>query len=156
MTDPYHLQRFVDAQDPVFAQVCAELAAGAKTSHWMWFVFPQLKALGRSDIARHYGIASSAEASAYWEHAVLGPRLKTCVERVLAVNGKTALQIFGSPDDLKLRSSLTLFAQVAPQEPVFRQALEKYYGGQPDAKTLELLAAAGPARDSSAAEPPRG
>ena len=115
MTDPYHLQRFVDAQDPVFAQVRAELAAGAKTSHWMWYVFPQLKALGRSDIARHYGIASPAEAGAYWQHAVLGPRLKTCVELVLAVNGKTALQIFGSPDDLKLRSSLTLFAQVAPQ-----------------------------------------
>ena len=150
MTDPYHLQRFVDAQDPVFAQVCAELAAGAKTSHWMWFMFPQLKALGRSDIARHYGITSLAEAGAYWQHAVLRPRLKKCVERVLAVNGKTALQVFGSPDDLKLRSSLTLFAQVAPQEPVFRQALEKYYGGQPDARTLELLAAAGAAMDSTA------
>ena len=155
MTDLYHLQRFVDAQDPVFAQVCAELAAGAKTSHWMWFVFPQLKALGRSDIARHYGIASPAEAGAYWRHPVLGPRLKTCVALVLAVNGKTALQIFGSPDDLKLRSSLTLFAQVAPQEPVFRQALEKFYGEQPDARTLELLAPAGATEDLSATAPPR-
>ena len=114
MIDPYHLQRFVDAQDPVFAQVCAELAAGAKTSHWMWFVFPQLKALGCSNIARHYGIASPAEAGAYWRHAVLGPRLRQCIELVVAVQGKTALQIFGSPDDMKLRSCLTLFAQVTP------------------------------------------
>ena len=139
MPDPYDLQRFVLAQDPVYTEVCAELAAGAKASHWMWFVFPQLKALGRSATAQHFGITSMAEAEAYWQHRVLGPRLKTCTELVLAVEGKTALQIFHSPDDLKFRSSMTLFAQAAPQEPVFNQALTRYFGGAGDVKTLDLL-----------------
>ncbi|ABM37112.1 DUF1810 domain-containing protein [Polaromonas naphthalenivorans] len=139
MNDPHHLQRFVLAQDPIYPQVCAELAAGAKASHWMWFVFPQLKALGRSATALFFGIASRDEALAYWQHPVLGPRLKACAELVLAVQGKTALQIFHSPDDLKFRSSMTLFAQVAPQEPVFDRALDKYFGGKGDARTLELL-----------------
>ena len=115
MPDPHDLQRFIEAQDPVYSQVCAELAAGAKTSHWMWFVFPQLKALGRSATAQHFGIASRAEALAYWQHPVLGPRLKACSELVVAVEGRTALQIFGSTDELKFRSCMTLFAQVAPQ-----------------------------------------
>ena len=137
--DIHNLRRFVEAQDPVYRQVCAELAAGDKTSHWMWFVFPQLKGLGRSDTARHFGIVSRAEAEAYWGHPVLGARLKTCTELVLAVEGKTALQIFHSPDDLKFRSSMTLFAQVAPQEPVFNLALAKYFGGKGDAMTLDLL-----------------
>ena len=137
--DPHDLQRFVQAQDPVYAQVCAELAAGAKTRHWMWFVFPQLKGLGRSAAARHFGIASRTEAQAYRHHPLLGPRLKECSELVLAVAGRTALQIFGSPDDLKFRSSMTLFAHVAPEEPVFRRALEKYFGASMDERTLALL-----------------
>ena len=139
MADPYDLQRFILAQDPVYTEVCAELAAGAKASHWMWFVFPQLKALGRSATAQHFGIASRAEAEAYWQHRVLGLRLKACTELVLAVKGKTALQIFHSPDDLKFRSSMTLFAQVAPQEPVFSRALARYFGGAGDRKTVNLL-----------------
>jgi uncharacterized protein (DUF1810 family) len=139
MDDPHDLQRFVDAQDPVYHDVRLELAAGQKRSHWMWFVFPQLKELGRSATARHYGLASRAEAAAYWAHPVLGPRLKECSDLVLAVQGRTALQIMGSPDDLKLRSCMTLFAQVAPQEPVFGRLIEKYYGGVPDGKTLALL-----------------
>lgn len=139
MADLYDLQRFVLAQDPVYSQVCAELAAGAKTSHWMWFVFAQLKALGRSAIAQHFGIASRAEAEAYWQHPVLGPRLKECSELVMTVEGKSALQIFHSPDDLKFRSSMTLFAQIAPQEAIFDRALVKYFGGKGDVKTLDLL-----------------
>lgn len=139
MTDPHDLQRFIAAQDPVYPRICAELAAGAKTSHWMWFVFPQLKGLGRSAIAQHYGIASKAEAEAYWQHPVLSARLRQCTELVLAVQGKTALQILGSPDELKFRSSMTLFAQVAPDEPAFQRALQKYFGGQADAATLDRL-----------------
>ena len=139
MDDPHDLQRFVDAQDPVYHDVRLELAAGQKRSHWMWFVFPQLKELGRSATARQYGIASRAEAAAYWAHPVLGPRLKECSDLVLAVRGRTALPIMGSPDDLKLRSCMTLFAEVAPQEPVFRRVIEKYYGGVPDGKTVALL-----------------
>ncbi|MFI5445594.1 DUF1810 domain-containing protein [Polaromonas sp. UC242_47] len=139
MADPHDLQRFVLAQDPVYTQVCAELAAGAKTSHWMWFVFPQLKELGRSATAQHFGIASRAEALAYWQHPVLGPRLKACSERVVAVEGMSAWEIFHSPDDLKFRSCMTLFAQVAPQEPIFQRALAKYFEGAADARTLALL-----------------
>ena len=139
MPDPHGLQRFVDAQAPVWHQVEAELRAGRKASHWMWFVFPQLKGLGRSAIALHYGIASREEALAYWQHPSLGPRLKQSSEWVLAVQGRTALQILGSPDDLKFRSCMTLFGQVAPEEPVFGQALDKYFGGEPDANTLALL-----------------
>ena len=139
MDDFHDLQRFVEAQNPVYRQVCTELAAGAKASHWMWFVFPQLKGLGRSAIAQHFGIASRTEAEAYWRHPVLGPRLKECSELVLAVKGSTALQIFGSPDDLKFRSSMTLFSRVAPGEPVFTLAVDKYFGGDWDDRTLELL-----------------
>jgi len=139
MDDFHDLQRFVEAQNPVYRQVCTELAAGAKASHWMWFVFPQLKGLGRSAIAQHFGIASRTEAEAYWGHPVLGPRLKECSELVLALRGTTALQIFGSPDDLKFRSSMTLFSRVAPGEPVFTLAVDKYFGGDWDDRTLELL-----------------
>jgi len=138
MDDPFGLQRFVDAQDRVYRQVCAELAAGRKSSHWMWFVFPQLKGLGRSATAQHYGIASKAEAQAYWAHPVLGPRLAQCTELALAVEGRSAHEIFGPPDDLKFRSCMTLFAQ-ATGEPVFARALDKYFDGQPDPGTLELL-----------------
>ena len=133
------LERFVEAQDRVYVSVCEELAAGEKTSHWMWFVFPQLKALGRSPIAKHFGIESKDEALAYWKHPVLGSRLKECTKLVLAVGDKTIHEVFGSPDDLKFRSCMTLFAQVAPEEPVFSQALERFYGGQPDESTIELL-----------------
>jgi len=138
MDDAFGLQRFVDAQEPVYRQVCGELAAGRKTSHWMWFVFPQLKGLGRSATAQHYGIGSAAEARAYWDHPLLGPRLKQCTELVLATEGRTAHDIFGPPDDLKFRSCMTLFAR-ATGEPLFTRVLDRYFGGQPDAATLELL-----------------
>ena len=133
------LQRFVDAQAPVFDDVCDELAAGRKTTHWIWFIFPQLRELGRSATARFYGITSRDEALAYWQHPVLGPRLKQCAELVLQVSGKTAHDIFGTPDELKLRSCMTLFAAVAGEEPVFTRVLERYYGGMPDERTLALL-----------------
>ncbi len=136
--DPFDLQRFVAAQGPVFAQVCAELAAGRKTSHWMWFVFPQLKGLGRSATAQRFGIASRDEAQAYWRHPLLSARLKQCTELVLGVEGHSANQIFGSPDDLKFRSCMTLFAQVTGA-PVFGQALEKFFAGKGDEQTLRLL-----------------
>jgi uncharacterized protein (DUF1810 family) len=138
MTDPFRLQRFVDAQQGVYPQVRAELAAGCKRSHWMWFVFPQLKGLGRSATAQHYGIASKAEAQAYWAHPLLGARLRECTELVLAVEGRSAHEIFGSPDDLKFRSCMTLFAQ-ATGEPLFTRALQKYCDGRPDEATLRLL-----------------
>ena len=133
------LQRFVDAQAPVFDDVCDELAAGRKTTHWIWFIFPQLRELGRSATARFYGITSRDEALAYWQHPVLGPRLKQCAELVLQVSGKTAHDIFGTPDELKLRSCMTLFAAVAGEEPVFTRVLERFYGGRPDERTLALL-----------------
>ena len=138
MTDPFDLQRFVDAQRGVYPQVCAELAAGCKRSHWMWFVFPQLKELGRSATAQHYGIASLAEAQAYWAHPLLGPRLRECTGLVLAVDGRSAHEIFGPPDDLKFRSCMTLFAQ-ATGERLFTRALEKYFRGEADPRTIELL-----------------
>jgi uncharacterized protein (DUF1810 family) len=138
MTDPFDLQRFVEAQRSVYAEVCAELAAGRKQSHWMWFVFPQLKGLGASSMAQHYGIGSKAEAQAYWAHPVLGARLKQCTELVLAVEGRSAHELFGPPDDLKFRSCMTLFAQ-ATGEPLFARALEKYFDGQLDDATLRLL-----------------
>ena len=140
MSDPYDLQRYVDAQNPVYAHVRHELAAGDKRTHWMWFVFPQLRGLGHSAMAQHYGIASADEARAYWAHPVLGPRLSECTELVLAVEGRTAHAIFGSPDDMKFRSSMTLFEHVLPEEARFAQAIEKYFGGERDAKTVEMLA----------------
>jgi uncharacterized protein (DUF1810 family) len=140
MDDPHDLHRFVAAQAPVWPAVVDELARGAKSSHWMWFVFPQLKGLGRSSTARHFGIASRDEALAYWRHPVLGPRLKHCTELMLGVRGKTALQVLGSPDDMKFRSSMTLFEQVAPEEPAFSRAIDRYCGGERDDATLALLA----------------
>lgn len=133
------LHRFIAAQDPVYGQVCAELAAGRKTSHWMWFVFPQLRGLGLSATARFYGLASRAEALAYWQHPVLGARLRHCAQLVLDAKGRTAHDTFGSPDDLKLRSCMTLFAAVAAEEPAFAQVLQRCYGGAPDPRTLALL-----------------
>ena len=137
--DPFDLQRFVAAQAPVLDAVRAELAAGRKRSHWMWFVFPQLRGLGSSTMAQHYGMASLDEARAYLAHPVLGPRLRECCALLLAVPGRSAHEILGSPDDLKFRSCLTLFAAAAPQEPVFAQALRRFYGGEPDPRTLALL-----------------
>lgn len=133
------LDRFVDAQGPVYDSVIKELASGKKTSHWMWFIFPQLKGLGRSAIADHFGIESRTEAVAYWEHPVLGERLLECTNLVLAQHDKTAHDIFGSPDDLKFKSCMTLFARIAPDEPAFQQALEQFYGGRSDEETLNLL-----------------
>ena len=135
----FDLQRFVDAQAPVYEGVRAELRRGRKTSHWMWFVFPQLARLGRSATAQHYAIASLDEARAYLRHAVLGPRLVECTRLVNAVAGRSAGEIFGGPDDLKFRSSMTLFSRANPAEPVFSEALEKFFGGAADPRTLELL-----------------
>jgi uncharacterized protein (DUF1810 family) len=138
--DPFDLQRFVDAQAPVIGQVLEELRAGRKRSHWMWFVFPQLKGLGASAMAQHYGIASLEEAHAYVAHPVLGPRLRECCALMLEVPDRGAHEILGSPDDLKFRSCLTLFALAAPQEPVFEEALQRFYGGEPDPRTQALCA----------------
>jgi len=131
------LERFIEAQAPVIEQVRRELRAGAKRTHWMWFVFPQLRGLGRSPTAQHYGLASADEARAYLAHPVLGPRLVECTELVNQVEGKTALQIFGSPDEMKFRSCMTLFATLRPAP--FRDALLKFFDGHPDKLTLGLL-----------------
>jgi len=139
------LGRFVEAQAPVFDAVCAELRAGVKRTHWMWFVFPQLRGLGRTSTAQFYGIESVAEALAYWQHPVLGPRLKACVGLVLAApRGKSAHDIFGHPDDLKFRSCLTLFQTAAPEELCFGAALDRFHGGEPDQRTLDQLTRAEP------------
>lgn len=140
MTDPFELKRFLRAQDPVFRDVLGELARGRKQSHWMWFVFPQLAGLGFSAMSQRYAIGSRAEAEAYLAHRVLGPRLIECTRLVLAVDGQTINAILGAPDDSKFRSSMTLFGAVSG-EPVFAEALAKYFAGQPDGATLEILAA---------------
>ena len=139
MTDPFNLQRFVDAQAPVYAGVLDELRAGKKTTHWMWFIFPQLKELGRSPTAKKYGISSLAEAIAYLEHPLLGQRLLECTALMLAARGKSALEILGSPDDLKFRSCMTLFMAARPDLPVWQAALDQYFGGKADAATVGLL-----------------
>jgi uncharacterized protein (DUF1810 family) len=133
------LARFIEAQDRVYESVCNELALGEKTGHWMWFIFPQFKELGRSAIAKHYGLDSAAEALAYWQHPVLGARLLECTQLVMAQQNTTAHDIFGSPDDLKFKSCMTLFSQVAREEPRFKQALARFFGGLPDESTLKLL-----------------
>jgi uncharacterized protein (DUF1810 family) len=137
--EEHDLERFVTAQSPVFESVRAELAAGSKRSHWMWFIFPQLRSLGRSGTARYYGLADVDEARAYWQHPVLGKRLLQCTRLVLAVRGKSANQIFGSPDDLKLRSCMTLFQLAAPDEPAFGEVIDRYYDGEPDVLTREAV-----------------
>lgn len=141
--DPFDLQRFVDAQAGTYEAACRELAAGRKRSHWMWFVFPQLAGLGFSPTAQFYGIGSRAEVLAYWRHPLLGPRLAACAQLVLEADAASAHAIFGSPDDLKLRSCMTLFAAVVPEEPVFRAVLDRWFGGEPDARTVERLAREG-------------
>jgi uncharacterized protein (DUF1810 family) len=133
------LERFVAAQEPLWAAVRRELGAGRKASHWMWFVFPQLRSLGRSGTAKLYGLEDEDEAARYWRHPVLGPRLRECTRLVLATEGRTAHDIFGSPDDLKLRSCMTLFEAVAPEEPAFRAVLDRFYRGEPDPLTLAAI-----------------
>jgi uncharacterized protein (DUF1810 family) len=139
MPDPFDLQRFVDAQAPVWTRVRAELSAGAKASHWMWFIFPQIEGLGFSAMAQRYAISGLDEARAYLAHPVLGARLREAVGLLLAVEGRAARQIMGQPDDVKLRSCLTLFAHVAPEEAVFGDALARYFGGEKDPATLTRL-----------------
>lgn len=139
MADPFDLDRFVQAQEEVMPAVRRELAAGDKQTHWMWFVFPQVRALGRSGTAQRYGIASLAEARAYLAHPLLGARLVECTKLVLAVEGRSVHEIFGRPDDLKFRSSMTLFAAADPTVAVFTDALAKYFNGVPDSMTTELL-----------------
>ena len=139
MDDPFKLQRFVDAQNGVIERVYSELRGGLKRSHWMWFVFPQISGLGSSMTAQRFAISSLAEATAYLHHPVLGPRLKTCTELVNAIEGRLIEDVFGYPDYLKFHSSITLFARAAPGEPIFQAALDKFYGGKPDALTLNRL-----------------
>ena len=133
------LTRFLEAQRETYATALSELRRGRKQSHWMWFIFPQIDGLGSSPTARHYAIKSRDEARAYLQHPVLGPRLLECAEAVLAIEARSAREIFGTPDDLKLRSSATLFAAVSPKGSVFERVLDKYFDGQPDQKTLSLL-----------------
>jgi uncharacterized protein (DUF1810 family) len=137
--DPFNLERFAQAQAGVYLQALAELRAGAKRSHWMWFVFPQIAGLGFSSMAQRYAISGLPEAEAYLAHPVLGARYCECVDAILAVEGRSAREIFGSPDDLKLRSSLTLFHAAAPDERRFAAALDRYFGGEGDAATLARI-----------------
>jgi uncharacterized protein (DUF1810 family) len=143
MTDPFDLERFVRAQDTVYRDVLAELSQGRKQSHWMWFIFPQVAGLGFSAMSQRYAIASREEAQAYLAHPVLGPRLAECAELVLAVEGRTINAILGAPDDAKFRSSMTLFGAVS-DAPIFGQAIAKYFGGERDGATLEILAKLAP------------
>ena len=138
---PPVLDRFLQAQEPVWPRVLAELRAGQKRTHWMWFVFPQIKGLGRSDMAARYAIQSLAEAKAYLAHPVLAGRLRECCQILLELDAaSSALEVFGTPDDLKLRSCMTLFAEASAPGSVFDAVLQKYFGGQKDPRTLELLA----------------
>jgi uncharacterized protein (DUF1810 family) len=139
MDDPYNLRRFVDAQQAVYETVCRELRQGRKESHWMWFIFPQIKGLGHSEMARKFAISSRDEAKAYLAHPVLGPRLRECSRIVADLEGKSVEDIFGYPDDMKFRSSMTLFAQTAKDNEIFRRCLDKYFRGEPDRLTLAAL-----------------
>jgi uncharacterized protein (DUF1810 family) len=137
--DPYDLERFVQAQARNYEQALAEIRRGRKQSHWMWYVFPQLAGLGTSSTAQRYALANLDEAAAYLHHPLLGPRLLECASALLRVEGRSANEIFGWPDELKLRSSLTLFALVSPAQSVFDRVLDAYFNGEHDAKTLQLL-----------------
>jgi uncharacterized protein (DUF1810 family) len=139
VADPFNLERFVDAQTPVYERVRRELEAGRKESHWMWFIFPQIAGLGRSAMSIRFAIAKPDEAKAYLAHAVLGPRLRECAKLALDVEGRTAREIFGAVDEMKFRSSMTLFARAAPKEDVFQRCLDKYFAGAPDPATLARL-----------------
>ena len=137
--DPHDLNRFLRAQEHDYAPALSEIRSGRKRTHWMWYIFPQLDGLGFSETARRYAIRSLDEARAYLDHPVLGPRLVECAEAVLAVQGRSAREIFGSPDDVKLRSCATLFAEVSAEGSVFHRLIQVYFGGAPDARTLTLL-----------------
>ena len=139
VNDPYNLQRFVEAQNPIYDHVRSELKRGCKTGHWMWFIFPQIEGLGHSSMARAFAIFSLDEARAYLQHAVLGPRLIECTKLITQASGRTIEQILGYPDDVKFRSSMTLFAQAAADNQVFLEALQKYFSGEPDRMTLERI-----------------
>ena len=139
METDFDLERFVRAQAPVYAAVLEELRAGRKRTHWMWFIFPQLAGLGRSEMAQRYAIASGDEAAAYLAHPLLGARLRECAGIVGDLDGRTAEEIFGHPDDRKFHSSMTLFADVAPDEAVFQDCIDKYFDGEPDDATLARL-----------------
>ena len=139
MADDFDLERFVATQDGVYDGALAELRAGRKTGHWIWFVFPQVAGLGRSEMSRIYAIGSLAEARAYLAHAVLGPRLRECVAALLATHGRSADEMLGSIDAVKLRSSMTLFQRADPDEPAFRAVLDRFYDGRPDAPTDAIL-----------------
>lgn len=139
MSDPFDLDRFLNAQSGVYPQVLAELRAGQKRSHWIWFIFPQVKGLGQSSHSQFYGIGSLAEAQAYLGHPVLGPRLEECTILVTQVQKKPIEQILGYPDDLKFRSSMTLFSRAATDPKIYNDALDKYFAGRPDQLTLEIL-----------------
>jgi uncharacterized protein (DUF1810 family) len=140
MTDGYNLYRFLSAQEPVYDTVLDELRAGRKSSHWIWFIFPQITGLGRSAMAQKFAIGSLNEAKAYLKHPVLGPRLRECTQLVLDVNGRSAKEILGYPDDLKFRSCMTLFLTAATDNTLFNNALLKYFDGKPDQSTLDILA----------------
>ena len=139
MDDRFQLQRFVDAQQPVYETVLGELRAGRKRSHWMWFIFPQIAGLGHSAMADRFALSSLDEAVAYLAHSVLGQRLRECSVLVAGIEGRSIAEIFGSPDDMKFRSSMTLFALAEPEEPIFAACLKKYFAGQPDPQTLARL-----------------
>jgi uncharacterized protein (DUF1810 family) len=139
-TDPFNLQRFITTQDRIYAYVLAELRAGAKRSHWMWFIFPQLQGLGSSTTARRYALQDAPEARAYLDHPILGSRLRECVRLTLDAPAPDVEAFFGYPDHLKFRSCLTLFEAVAPDDPLFRAALDRWFGGARDPRTLDLLA----------------
>jgi uncharacterized protein (DUF1810 family) len=144
MSERYNLQRFVDAQEGVFEQVLAELRSGRKSSHWMWFVFPQLRGLGSSAMASRFGISSLGEAEAYLQHPVLGQRLRQCAQLAIDANRPSITQIFAPPDHLKFRSSMSLFLRASPDRRVFQEALDRYFGGEADPLTLERLGVGGP------------
>lgn len=135
----YHLNRFIEAQEKIYPQVLKELRNGKKTSHWMWFIFPQIEGLGHSSTAKYYSIKSIEAAKEYLEHPILGKRLLECSNILLHIDGKTANEIFGYPDDLKLRSCMTLFNYIAPGEKVFTTVIEKYFTGKEDEKTASIL-----------------
>jgi uncharacterized protein (DUF1810 family) len=138
MDDRFQLQRFVDAQQPVYETVLGELRTGRKRTHWMWFIFPQVAGLGHSAMADKFALSSLDEAVAYLAHSVLGRRLRECTMLVAGVEGRSIAEIFGHPDDMKFRSSMTLFSQAAPEEPIFAACLQKYFGGEPDPQTLAI------------------
>jgi uncharacterized protein (DUF1810 family) len=149
MEDPYDLERFVQAQAPVYEQIAAELQEGKKRSHWMWFVFPQIRGLGQSAMAQKYAIRSVDEAVAYLQHPILGARLIHCAELVSSLNGRRIEQIFGYPDDLKFHSSMTLFSRASTDQKIFDDVIQKYFNGQLDTATLKILAKQAVPRDRS-------